>query len=110
MSYKTSIGLPENIVAALTYLGGWLSGILFLLIERKNKFVRFHAFQSIIVFGVITLIGIIFTPIPVIGAVISWLASIIGFVLWILLMVLASQGKKYKMRWAGDLAEKWAGD
>ncbi|MFC1940511.1 DUF4870 domain-containing protein [Chloroflexota bacterium] len=106
---KTSTGLAENVAGLLCYVLGWISGIVFLIIEPQNKFVRFHAFQSIIVFGIITLIGIVFSPIPFLGGFITWIASVIGFILWILLMVMAAQGKKYKLPWAGDLAEKWAG-
>ena len=49
-----------------------------------------------------------FSPIPFVGGFISWVASAIGFILWILLMVMAVQGKKYKLPWTGDLAEKWS--
>ncbi len=106
---KTSTGLAENVAGLLCYVLGWISGVVFILIEPENKFVRFHAFQSIIVFGLITLIGIVFNPIPFIGGFIIWITSAIGFILWISLMVMASQGKKYKLPRAGDLAEKWAG-
>lgn len=106
---KTSTGLAENVAGLLCYVLGWISGIVFILIEPKNKFVRFHAFQSIIVFGLITLIGIVFNPIPFIGGFIGWITSVIGFILWIFLMVKAYQGTIYKLPRAGDLAEKWAG-
>jgi len=104
---KTSTGLAENVAGLLCYVLGWVSGIVFLIIEPENKFVRFHAFQSIIVFGIISLIGIVFSPIPVLGGIITWLASIVGFILWIVLMVMAVQSRKYKIPWAGNLAEKW---
>ena len=104
-----STGLSENVAGLLCYVLGWVSGIVFLIIEPGNKFVRFHAFQSIIVFGIITLIGMVFSPIPILGGIIIWLVSAIGFILWIALMVMASQGKKYKLPWSGNLAEKWAG-
>ena len=104
---KTSTGLAENVAGLLCYVLGWMSGIVFLIIEPENKFVRFHAFQSIIVFGIISLIGIVFSPIPVLGGIITWLASIVGFILWIVLMVMAVQSRKYKILWAGNLAEKW---
>ena len=107
---KTSSGLSENAAGLLCYVLGWISGIVFLIVEPHNKLVRFHAFQSIIIFSILTFIGIVFSPIPLIGPLITWLASLIGFVLWIFLMVMASQGKKYKLRWAGNLAEKWAGE
>lgn len=106
---KTSTGLAENVAGVLCYVLGWVSGIVFLIIERENKLVRFHAFQSIIVFGIITLIIIIFSPIPWVGSFICWIVSAIGFILWIVLMVMAAQEKKYKLPWAGNLAEKWAG-
>jgi len=105
---KISTGLEENVGGLLCYVLGWVSGIVFLIIESENKFVRFHAFQSIIVFGILTLIGIAFSPIPFVGGFITWIASIIGFILWMVLMVMAAQGKKYKLPWAGDFAEKWA--
>ena len=105
----TSTGLQENVAGVLCYVLGWISGIVFLLLEPNNKFVRFHAFQSIIVFAVLTLIAIVFSWIPWLGTVILWLVWVVGFIVWIISMVLASQGKKHMLPWAGNLAEKWAG-
>ena len=48
---KTVGGLDENVGGALTYAFGWITGAVFLLLEPTNKFVRFHAWQSVIVFG-----------------------------------------------------------
>jgi uncharacterized membrane protein len=103
---KTSTGLEENIAGLLCYVLGWISGLVFFLIEKENKFVRFHALQSIIVFGVLSLAGLILGWIPIIGGVISWLIGVLALVLWIVLMIKAYQGEKYKLPWAGDLAEK----
>ena len=64
---KTSTGLDENVAGLLCYVLGWISGIVFLLIEPENKFVRFHAIQSIIVFGILNVAGIILNLIPFIG-------------------------------------------
>ena len=108
MEKKTSTGLQENVAALLCYVGWWISGIVLLLLEPDNKFVRFHAIQSIIVLGFITLAGWVLGFMPVIGAWISWIVWGIGIALWIVLMVKAYQGAKYKMPIAGDLAEKWA--
>ena len=102
---KTSTGLDENIAGLLCYVLGWVSGIIFLLIEQDNKFVRFHAMQSIIVFGIVTVAGIILGFVPFIG----WLVPAISFILWVVLMVKAYQGTRYKIPWAGNLAERWAG-
>jgi uncharacterized membrane protein len=104
---KTSVELDENIAGLLCYVLGWISGLVFFLIEKKNKFVRFHALQSIIVFGVLTLASIVIGWIPIIGWVIAWLISVLAIVLWIVLMVKAYQGEKFKLPWSGNLAEKY---
>jgi uncharacterized membrane protein len=106
---KTSTGLKENVAGLLCYVLGWVSGIVFILIEPENKFVRYHAMQSIITFGAINVAFLILRWIPVVGDVFSWLLWLLAFILWIVLMVKAYQGTRYKLRWAGDQAEKWAG-
>jgi len=112
---KTSTGLSENVAGLLCYVLGWISGLVFLLIEQENKFVRFHAVQSIVTFGSITVVSIalsIIGLIPYLGVVFDIANGIIGFlafVLWIVLMVKAVQGTKYKLPWAGDFAEKRSG-
>ena len=106
---KTSTGLDENVAGLLCYVAGWISGLVFILIEKENKLVRFHAMQSIVVFGVLTVASFILSWIPIIGAIFTWIIWVIGVVLWIVLMVKAYQGAKFKLPWAGDLAEKWVG-
>jgi uncharacterized membrane protein len=105
---ETSTGLKENIAGLLCYVAGWISGLVFFLIEKENKFVRFHAMQSIIVFGTLSVASIILGWIPFIGWVIGWIIWVLAFVLWILLMIKAFQGEKFKLPWAGNLAEKYA--
>ena len=105
---KTSTGLDENVAGLLCYVLGWVSGLVFILLEQENKFVRFHAFQSIIVFGVLTVASFILGWIPIIGGFLAGLISLLCLVLWIVLMVKAYQGKRYKLPWSGNLAEKWA--
>ena len=94
-------GLPKNTAAALSYVLGWLTGIVFLLIE-KDPFVRFHAMQSIITFGILTLLSFV----PVIGWILSPLVMIVGFVLWLVLIFKAYQGEKFKLPFVGEFAEK----
>ncbi len=106
---KSSTGLAENVAGLLCYVLGWISGLVFVLIEKENKFVRFHAIQSIYVFGVLTIASIILGWVPFIGAVIAWLISVFGLVLWIILMIRAYQGTRFKLPWAGDFAEKKVG-
>ena len=112
---KTSTGLSENVAGLLCYVLGWISGLVLLLIEQENKFVRFHAVQSIVTFGSITIVSIALSIsglIPYLGVVFNIANGIIGvlaFVLWIVLMVKAVQGTKYKLPWVGDFAEKKSG-
>jgi uncharacterized membrane protein len=103
---KTSTGLEENVAGLVCYVAWWVSGLVFLLLEPKNRFVRFHAMQSIIVFGIINIVLIVFFWIPFL----SWIVGGIAFALWIVLMVKAYQGVMYKLPVAGDLAEKWMGN
>ncbi len=105
---KTSTGLQENVAGLLAYVAWWVSGIVFLLLEPDNKFIRFHAIQSIIALGFITVVGWVVTFFPVIGGWISWVIWLVGIALWIVLMVKAYQGVKYKLPVSGDLAEKWS--
>jgi uncharacterized membrane protein len=101
---QSSTGLKPNLAALLSYLFGWITGIIFYLVETRSQFVRFHAAQSIIVFGAISIVEIVLFFIPFLGVFLG----ILTFVLWILLMLKAYQGDTYKLPFAGDLAEKWA--
>ncbi|MDN7244510.1 DUF4870 domain-containing protein [Planococcus shenhongbingii] len=105
-SDNTSIGLTENIAGSLAYLFGFFSGFILLLIERENRFVRFHAFQSIylsiVFFTVFTLLGML----PMIGWLSGVILSPIGLVLWIILMLNAYNGKYSKIIYIGQFAEK----
>jgi uncharacterized membrane protein len=101
----TSTGLSPNVAGLLCYVGGWISGIIFFVLEQKNKFVRFHAAQSIVTFGIITVAGIILGLIPVVGVVFSSIIGVIGFIVWIVMIVKASNGEWYKLPWVGDVAE-----
>lgn len=99
-----STGLPKNTAAALAYALGWVTGIIMLLVE-KDPLVRFHAMQSIVIFGALTIISLV----PVIGWALSPIVMIIGFVLWLVLIFKAYQGEKFKLPVAGDFAEKLLG-
>jgi len=94
-------GLPKKTAAALSYVLGWLTGLVFLFIE-KDSFVRFHAAQSIITFGILTVISFI----PIIGWMLLPLIWIVGFVLWLFLIYKAYQGEEFKLPWVGNLAKK----
>lgn len=102
---KASTGMQPNVAGLLCYLAWWLTGIIFLIIEKENKTVRYHAWQSIFTFAPITIIQIILGFIPIIGWILGifvWIGSVI---LWIILMMNAYQGKKIKIPIAGNMAE-----
>ncbi|MFC1930409.1 DUF4870 domain-containing protein [Chloroflexota bacterium] len=103
--WDTTTGMKPNVVGLLCYLGWWITGIIFLVLEQKNRWIRFHAVQSIIVFGSVTVAAFILKPIPFIGLGLSSAVYIIGIILCIVLMVKAFNGEKYKVAWAGDMAE-----
>lgn len=104
----TGTGLQQNVAGLLCYVLGWITGIIFLILEKDDKFVRFHAVQSVVVFGAATIIEIIFGWIPYIGWVINWIVGVAAFILWVVLMVKAYQGQKFKLPVAGDIAERYS--
>mgnify|MGYP001063583083 CR=1 FL=1 len=106
---KTSMNLEENIAGLLCYVLTWVTGIVFLVVEKENKFVRFHALQSILTFLPLMVIAWIIGRIPFIGGIISWLIWILSLILWVLLMLKAFQGARYKLPIVGSFAEKKAG-
>ena len=109
---KVIFGLEKNVAGLLCYILGWVSGLFFFLAEKDDKFIRFHAMQSMVVFGAISVTLFIlailrFIPyISLLFFVLYWIVWVIAVVLWIILMVKAYQGEKYKLPGAGDFAEK----
>lgn len=106
---KETTGLQSNVAGLLCYLLGWVTGLIFLLIEKEDQLVRFHAMQSLITFGSLTLIIIAVSWIPLIGVALVGIAGLVSFVLWIVLMVKAFSGERYKLPVIGDLAERQIG-
>ena len=111
---KSSTGLESNIAGLLSYLVGWITGLIFFLIEQEDEFVRFHAMQSIIVFGAVSVVQIVLAILAIIPyagtifAIIGYIVWLVAVVLWIVLMVKAYQGERFKLPVAGDMAEKYS--
>jgi len=115
-SAVTDAGLQENVAGLLCYLLGWITGLIFLLID-KRPFVQFHAKQSIVVFGGLNIIhfvvGMIFGVSILAGGLgtasagllLSRLISLVTFVLWIVLMIKAYQGQRFRVPGAADVAD-----
>lgn len=106
---QSSTGLSENVAGALCYVLGWLSGLVFFLLEKDSSFVRFHAVQSMITFGVLAVAMIISPLLPVLGVPFGFLVGILTFGLWIVCIIKAAQGERWKVPFAGIEAEKHAG-
>ncbi len=104
---RTSMGRGARTAGWLSYLGGWVTGLIFLLLKRENRFVRFHAMQSLIFFGAMSMVTAVFSQIPLLGFIGDGL-GFVSFICWIVLMVAAARGRYYKLPIIGDYAEKWA--
>ncbi len=106
----TSTGLNENVEGLLTYLLGFVTGIIFLIIEKESQFVRFHAMQSTITFAGLWILSMAFVyVIPFIGFMIAWLINVVTFITWIVCMYKAYQGEWFKLPVVGDIAEQQIG-
>ena len=115
----SSTGLPPTSAAALSYLAWWLSGLLFYLVERENRFVKFHAAQALVGLGTIWVIGLSLWIIAFAALFVSALAFkillylaygvwVIGMVAWAVCLIRAWQGDEYELPWAGKIARRMA--
>ncbi|CAM4218073.1 hypothetical protein L1N85_15955 [Paenibacillus alkaliterrae] len=104
----SSTGLNPKTAGLLCYLGGFITGIIFLVLEKQSRFVRLHAFQSIVVSAAFIVLNILFGFIPLVGWLLGLLLLPVGFVLWIGLMLLTLQGRLYKLPIIGDWSEQQA--
>ena len=103
---KSSTGMQPNVAALLAYLAGIITGVIFILIEKENKYVRFHAMQSIFTFGFFLVANVVLGFVPVAGWSLMPILGILQLVVWIVLMIKAYQGEKFKLPVVGDMAEK----
>jgi uncharacterized membrane protein len=122
---KSSTGLDENIAAVLSYVFGWVSGLVFFLMEKDSKLVRFHAMQSILFCVVVAVLGIALWVVTflfllvgamlpdIMGSLLALLGTFIWVVFsvalviaWILCLVRAYQGQFFKLPVIGNMAEK----
>lgn len=102
---KSSTGLDENVAGFLCYLLGFITGIVFLVVEKNSSFVKFHAMQSTITFlGLFVIMGVLsFIPIVNLLIVPIWILSLI---VWLILMVKALRGERYSLPIVGKMAEE----
>ncbi|MBD2871790.1 DUF4870 domain-containing protein [Paenibacillus arenilitoris] len=104
----SSTGLDPKVAGLLCYLGGFVTGIIFLVLEKQSRYVRLHAMQSTVVCVGLIVLNILFGFIPLIGLFLNFLLAPIGLILWIGLMLLALQGRLGKLPVIGDWCEQQA--
>ena len=123
---KTALGLDTNVGALLCYLPVCLISLVYSIIvlvtEKDNRFMRFHAFQSLIISAIYLVVMI---ALQVVGAGIAIAANsailsglfgllslvvVVGFIAAMIFgCIKGYQGQKFKFPVVGDMAEKWAG-
>src|SRR5438093_5535476 len=101
--------LDPKVAGALCYLFGCLSGLLFFVLENENKTVRFHALQSILLFGILSLFSFLSVVLTIFtNFVIFQMATnviwILHFVAWLFLVIRTYQGENYRIPLIGDFA------
>ena len=106
---KSVFDLNENLAAALAYVGVFITGIVVLIMEKENKFVRFAALQSTIFFIATFIVGAIlglFSAIPFLGWIfgfVNWVFGIVVFLVWLYLIFTAYKGQAVKLPILGDI-------
>lgn len=118
MHADSTTGLTSRTASVLSYLGWWVTGLIFWAVERRDAVVRFHAAQATITFGglallimalgVFGLVMLSFAPSGflffAVAALVVWVGSVI---LWLVALWQASQGKRWRIPLAADLADAW---
>jgi uncharacterized membrane protein len=94
-----------RLLAVAAYAGGLISGLIVLLLEKQNRFVRFHAMQSVVTFSGVVVAYLALTSVPVIGVVFDVPMRVAVVILWVFLMLKAWQGDSYRVPYVGDFAE-----
>ena len=119
MHADSTTGLTSRTASVLSYLGWWVTGLIFWAIERQDAIVRFHAAQATITFGglailimVLGLAGLVMLSFAPSGflffagaAFVVWMGSVL---LWLVALWQASQGKRWRIPLAAGLADSWS--
>ncbi len=108
-SQPSSTGLDPKLAALLSYVFGFVTGLVFLVLEKENSFVRFHAYQSTITFLGLFVVNLVLSFVPLLGPLLTMVLGLASTVIWIVLMVKAFQGERFKLPVLGDMAEERAG-
>ena len=113
----SSTGLAPNMAAALSYLAWWVSGLLFFLIERDNRFVKFHAAQALVGLGILWALGLTLWAVAFVALFVSSAAStvllyasfgvwMLGILAWAICIVRAWNGDEFELPIVGGIARR----
>lgn len=110
MTEPNQTGLSDNAAGALAYVT-IIPAIIFLIVEpyNKNSYVRFHSWQSIFLGIAAFAINIVLTAIPIIGWILIPFIALAFLVIWVIVLIKALNGQRFKLPIIGNLAEKQAG-
>jgi uncharacterized membrane protein len=103
---RSSTGLELRVAAMLCYALGFITGLLFLAVEKDSRFVKFHALQSTLLFASLFIMSVVFSLIPLIGWFFNMLLIPVTLVLWIGCMLLALQERKFMLPVIGPIADR----
>lgn len=117
---SSDTGLAPNLAASIAVFFSLLGGIVFLVIEKKDAFVRFHAMQAVIFGGInvifwtaFSIVGVILGLIPFVNIIAGFLmliaAVVLGFgvfLIWIFHIFKAFSGQEYSLPWVGKIARE----
>lgn len=100
---RSTLQIDSNVAGGCAYAFGLFSGILLLIIEREDKYVRFHAMQSTLFFLGVTVATLLLASLPG-GWILTGLSTAVVTVMWIILMIKAFTGQRYKLPYVGEIA------
>ena len=104
---RSSTGLDANLAAALAYLAGFVTGIVFLIVEKESGYVRFHAMQSTVLFVAVLVLSVALNSLPLLGPILyAFIVFPAVVILWLVMMFKAYSGDRFKLPLVGDFAEK----
>lgn len=120
MNEPTSTGVEARLASVLCYAGWWLTGLVFLFAERQHRGVRFHAAQSVVVFGALSVVMLTMGGASALALLVPgrafqtlqgldnliWLGAV---VLWVILLVRTWRGDTWRVPLAASLAQRIAG-
>ena len=106
MTWEPPPSFRSNLLAVLAYMFGCFSGIALLVVDRHDRYVRFHALQSTLTVLVVAVAALILNSLPVVGRPFVALLSFMVGIVWFVLMFKAFTGQRYKLPYVGEFVDR----